>query len=190
MDLDTITVQDFKDEFFRGFDYLPTWDVAEQYFAGDIAYYAVNGQFYKCLTDNTVGGDPSTSSDWERTTEVTLDDFVRDQDITKAFAEAQQVFNQGLGGTDAEITLAYLYLTAHFLVVDLRAAVSGFGVTAGVLTSRSVGSVSESYQTPDAWTQDPVLYPYTTTAYGIKYLNLWLAQARGNVQCVAGAIRP
>jgi len=76
VNLDSITVSDFKSYFRRGFPYLPD--------------------------------DSSSYCD--------ADKYVQDADIQKAFGEAQASFNQGLYGSDAFITQAYLYLTAHYLV--------------------------------------------------------------------------
>lgn len=117
--------------------------------------------------------------------------YVQDADINKAFLESQAVFNQGLFGNDATITLAYFYLTAHYLVNDLRTAQAGLESTGNYpVASRSVGSVSESYQIPDAYKDDPLLGFYTTTQYGQKYLSIVLPNLVGNMAGVAGATHP
>lgn len=145
MNLDTITVDDFKTKFFRDFPY---WSPA--------------------YTDAETN-------------------YILDQDITNAFQEAKVVFNPALFGSDDEIKLGYLYLTAHYLCIDIANANAGL-TSAGSfpVSSRSVGSVSESYAVPDAFTDNPVLMGYMKTGYGAKYLSLLLPRIVGNVVSVAG----
>ena len=113
--------------------------------------------------------------------------FVSDADITKAFGEAQMAFNQGLFGDDNGITIAYLYLTAHFLCIDLRAALAGIsGAGTFPVSGRSVGNVSENYMIPEAYSDDPYIAMFTATSYGVKYLTLLLPNLRGNVFAVFG----
>jgi hypothetical protein len=117
--------------------------------------------------------------------------YVYDGDITKAFSEAQMLFNQELFGSDADIQLAYLYLTAHYLVIDLRSAQQGInGVGDFPVTSRSVGSVSEAYSIPQRFLDDPNLAFYTKTNYGVKYLSFVLPKLIGNVFTVEGNTVP
>ena len=188
MDLSTITVQDFKDLFPRDFAYLPTW-VSGTYNTDDEVYYAVNGLFYRCINDG-VTTVPTNVTDWVQYSDKTLN-YVLDSDIEKAFSEAQITFNQSLFTSDANIQIGYLYLTAHYLVNDLKAASQGVSSQgSGVISSKSVGSVSTSYAIPEAWTKDPVLNFYTTSAYGLKYLNMVLPAMVGNVNIVAGATNP
>ncbi len=115
----------------------------------------------------------------------------QDADITKAFAEAQVLLNQALFTTDANIKLGYLYLTAHFLCNDLKAARAGIDSTASFpVNSRTVGSVSESYTIPAIYTENPILQFYTTSAYGMKYLALVYPLLTGNIGIVAGWTDP
>jgi hypothetical protein len=116
---------------------------------------------------------------------------VSDCDIEKAFKEAKIVFNQGLFSNDESIEIGYLYLTAHYLVNDLRAALAGLeGSAMFIVSSRSVGSVSESYDIPQAYKDNPLFTFYTTSSYGMKYLSLILPVMVGNVGVVAGTTRP
>ena len=152
MDLDTITVQDFKDHFFRDFPYLP--------------------------------------DDWQTKTDNELD-YILDKDITKAFDETQVVFNQALLGTDEEITLGYLYLSAHYLCLDYQAAVGGIsGKSSFNTAAKTVGSVSETFDIPTAYKDDPQLNFYTKTPYGIKYLSLVQSGLVGNMSVLVGATLP
>jgi hypothetical protein len=140
LDLDTITIADFKAYFVRDFKY---------------------------------GVDPVTD--------------VTDADIQKAFDEAQINFNQSLFGSNDDITIVYFYLTAHYLVIDLRNADGGLNSTGKFTTqSKSVGSVSESYAVPEKYKNNPTLAPYAATGYGQKYLSLILPRLVGNIASIKG----
>lgn len=151
MDLSTITIQQFKDRFYRDFT-------------------------YKKVDENGIDSIPDQ-------------DFVQDQDIQNAFNDAKPLLNQALLGSDATITLGYLYLSAHCLSLNIKAASAGVnsgGTGAFPVTSRSVGSVSEAYQVPDAYKDDPILAQYAQTAYGQKYLAMVMPMLRGNMAGVIG----
>lgn len=186
MDLTTITVDDFKNNFFRDFPYLNIWNSVSTYNTDNEVYYSTTDLFYKCLNDS-VTSVPTTSADWERITD-SIYNYVLNSGITKAFSEAQINFNQSLFANDAQITLAYLYLTAHFLVLDLRRSSQGIN-SMGEYTvqSQSVGSVNESLYIPDKIANNPLLQLYTKTGYGMKYLNLIMPRLVGNVRYVVGA---
>ena len=183
MDLSTITVEDFKDLFFRDFPYLNNWDNTATYNIDDEVYYTVTELFYKCL-NNGVTSVPTDITDWEQKSDNILN-YVLDKDIEHAFNEAQVNFNQSLFGTDDEITLVYLYLSAHFLVIDLRRSSQGVNSKGDfVAQSQSVGNVSESLKVPDVFANNPVFQLYTTTGYGLKYLNLAAPRLVGNIKTV------
>lgn len=185
MDLNTITTDDFKAQFPRDFPYLPVW-VAGTYNQGEEVYYATTRLFYTA-NKNGVTSIPTTSADWDITTD-SINNYVQDSDITRAFAEAQVTFNQGLFSSDPNTKMGYLYATAHYLVNDINAARNAFSSNGAFpLTSRSVGSVSESYAIPDRYLKDPILSFYTRSSYGLKYLNLILPKLTGNVQSVYGS---
>lgn len=191
MDLNTITVTDFKSLFSRDFPYLPEWDSSKLYNADAIVYYTPTLLFYKAKVNGiTPGTLPTDTSKWELYADDTLN-YVLDGDITKAFAEAKINLNQTLFSSDDNIKIGYLYLTAHYLVNDIRTAMSGLG-SAGVFitSSKTVGSVSETFAIPEAYTKSPILSFYTTTGYGVKYLNLIYAKTRGNMVAVGGMTRP
>lgn len=120
-----------------------------------------------------------------------LDKYVFDFDIDKAFVEAQALFNQDLWSSDAQLTMAYLYLTAHFLSIDMRNAAQGIQSTGGnTVSSRTVGSVSETYDIPQAYKDNAAYAFYITTGYGTKYLNLALPRLTGNIGAVYGGTNP
>lgn len=191
VDVTTITVADFKAQFSRTFPYLPVYDDGGLYNEGDETYNPNTLLFYTATTDGTTGIEPGTNTQkWTKTPD-TLDNWVQDNDITNAFAEAQALFNQALYSTDQTIRLAYLYLTAHFLAYDLKAALAGLTASGSFpVSARAVGSVSESYDIPAAYTDSPVLSSYTSTAYGMKYLAMTLPSLVGNIVAVTGHALP
>lgn len=186
MDLNSITVSDFKSQFVRDFPYLPVWSATKTYNQGAIVYYEANELFYKALSNGVSSVPPDTPSEWELYSDD-IYNYVLDADITKAFAEAKILFNTGLFETDSQIQLAYLYLTAHYLVNDIQTANQGLQSSASFpVNSRSVGSVSESYSIPDRYLKDPAMSFYTRSGYGLKYLSLVLPKLVGNVISVQG----
>ncbi len=187
MDLNTITVQDFKDLFFRDFPYLNVWLSSAIYNTDDEVYYEVNKLFYRCLNDsvNTV---PTNVTDWVQYSDSVYN-YILDADIEKAFAEAKVNFNQALFSTDEEITLAFLYLAAHFLVIDIRNSSQGVNSKGNYnAQSQTVGNVSESLYIPDKIANNSIFQMYTTTGYGMKYINLVAPRLVGRVVAVRGAI--
>ena len=186
MDLNTITVQDFKDLFFRDFPYLNVWVTGVSYIIDDEVYYDVNELFYKC-TQATSSELPTNASFWDSIADSVFN-YVLDADIQKAFDETKINFNQALFSTDAEIQLAFLYVSAHFLVLDLRRSSQGINSTGDYTAqSQSVGNVSETKHIPEKILNNPIFQLYTTTSYGMKYLNLVMPRLIGRVNSVRGA---
>lgn len=176
------TIADFKSLFSRDFKYLPIWVNTNTYNQGDVVYYNVNKLFYRAK-NNGVNSVPTTNNDWLLIVD-NVNNYIQDADIDKAFDEACFVFNASLYPTD-KIKLPWLYLTAHFLVLDLRAG--GLKSESFALTSsKSVGSVSESYSIPDWILNNPQLAYLSKTSYGSKYLNMTIPYLVGNVGAVYG----
>lgn len=116
---------------------------------------------------------------------------VMDADITKALGTAGINFNECLWGTQEGFFQAYLYLTAHFLVVSIRASSGGLnGQYAGNTTSKSVGTVSESYVLPERIQNSPFLSSLYTTSYGAQYGQLISLRLVGHVMTLVGATTP
>lgn len=122
-------------------------------------------------------------------------DKILDADITKALGEATMVFNEGLWNNVGEKSIAFLYLTAHYLVLDIQNAGGIAGGTAGkglnsagggIVSSKSVGSVSVSYAVPQYALDSPTLGPYAQTGFGRKYLSLIYPRLIGNVAVISG----
>ncbi len=117
--------------------------------------------------------------------------YIIDLDITKALSEASLGFNRDLFSETDEIKLAFLYLTAHYLVIDIANSSSGLaGTFQGYVSSKSVGSVSESYTIPQWILDNPIYSMFSQTRYGNKYLSMVATRAIGNVGIVGGATLP
>lgn len=194
MDLSTITVADFKAQFRRDFPYLPTYDPLELYNIPDRVYYPTTKLFYDCNVDGTQGVLPTVIANWTRVVSdppITVDDYVQDSDIIRAFGEAVVNFNQTLWPDDITIKMMYLYLTAFYLINDLKAANGGVAANPiFFVSSRTVGNVSESYGIPQAYLMNPIYSYLATNPYGMKYLSLLIPRMVGNMVAVCGATLP
>ena len=177
-----ITVDDFKTQFTRFTPiYLPVYVEGKTYFNGDIVYY--NELFYQCIVENTVEL-PTVETDWKLINQDVLN-YTRDEDIENAMAEASVNFNESLFD-DEQAKLIFLYLTAYYLTYDLQNATGA--VQTGVITSKSVGSVSESYGIPTSFLNNPMYSLYAKNGYGLKYLSLIIPYLQGNLLFYKGAI--
>lgn len=116
---------------------------------------------------------------------------ITDNDITKAFSEASLIFNPTFWDTEDNKKLGFLYLTAHYLVIDLQNSSQGInGRYEGIMSNKSVGSVSVGYQLPSWVTDNPVYSLLAQTRYGMKYLSMIIALMVGSVVSVKGATHP
>lgn len=164
-----VTVAQFKEYFFRDFPYLPVWIEGKVYFTDDVVYYGQN--FYKSLTDNNTAT-PTDAETWQ-VTPGNVNDYVTDVDITRAMSQAYVNSNYSFGGTDEERIMIYLHLIAFYLVMDWQNAAMGVNSGyAGLVASKSVGDVSESYNFPQWMINNPLYSLYSSNGYGMKYLSL------------------
>jgi len=107
---------------------------------------------------------------------------VRDKDVQRALDDTAISFASGLWADQSQYTTGFLLLSAHHLVMNLRASSQGTAGTFDWLTgSKGVGSVSESYQIPERILANPELAMYSKTNYGAKFLMLILPQLTGQV---------
>jgi len=177
-----ITIAEFKTQFPRFTpEYLPVY-TSGTYFKDNIVYY--EGLFYKVKVESTTNP-PTNTTDWELYNDSVLN-YTQDSDILNAMAEANVNFNEGLFPNEATAKLVFMYLVAHYLTVDFNNAL-GSGII-GIATSRSVGSVSESYSIPNWILNNAGLAPYATTGYGMKYATLIRPYLVGNFFIVKGSI--
>lgn len=178
-----VTTDDFKNLFTRDFPYLPVYIEGKAYFKDDEVYYDPN--FYKSLTDGNTTL-PTDTTNWTLIND-SVDNYIQDTDILRAFNEAKVNFNAALFGEDDTIKMVFLYLAAHYLVIDLNNAMNPLGMGfMGFTQSKSVGSVSESYAVPSFATNNPMLSQYMLTGFGRKYLSLIQPYLVGNIIFVPG----
>lgn len=176
--IDNVTVDDFKTLFARDFPYLPVYVEGKAYFTNDIVYYEPN--FYQSLTDGNTTL-PTDTDNWQLYND-SVDNYIQDSDIMRAFKEAKVNFNAGLFGDDDTVKMVFLYLAAHYLVIDLNNAMNPMAMGfMGFTQSKSVGSVSQSFALPDFVTRNAALSQYMQTGYGRKYLSLMQPYLIGNV---------
>ncbi len=173
-----VTTDDFKNLFTRDFPYLPVYVEGKAYFKDDEVYYTPN--FYKSLTDGNTTL-PTDTTNWSLVND-SVDNYIQDSDILRAFNEAKVNFNAALFGDDDTVKMVFLYLAAHYLVIDLNNAMNPLGLGfMGLVQSKSVGSVSESYALPQWMLNNAILSQYAITGYGRKYLSLIQPYLVGNI---------
>lgn len=117
----------------------------------------------------------------------TTPDQVMDNDIVKALNLAAVNFNQCLWGNQNTYTIGFLLLSAHFLQINLQASSQGLsGQYSWLVSSKSVGSVSEGLTIPDRILANPEFAMLSKTRYGAEYLFLLLPQLAGQMFSVPG----
>ena len=116
---------------------------------------------------------------------------VTDRDLNKAFTDTDATINQGLFDNQDSFNVGYLTLSAHFLVMNLRASSQGIaGQYEWLEQSKSVGSVSTSSAIPQRILDNPMFAMLSKTTYGAKYLYMILPQLSGQIFIVAGDTLP
>ena len=166
----SVTVDMFKEYFYRDFPYLPLWDVSTTYWKDDIVFE--NNNFYQSLVDDNEGNYITDTTKWKK---VKGDKYayITDEDIEKAMTQAFPASNDLYGATCNEKVNIYLHLVAFYLVLDIKNSSTGVNSSyLGVLSSKSVGDVSESYNIPQWMLEDPMFSIYAQNGYGLKYLSL------------------
>lgn len=108
-------------------------------------------------------------------------------DIANAFALVNVDINPSLWPDQPTYTQAYLYLTAHFLVTNLRNSTQGLnGQFNFTQNSKGVSNVNEGFAVPQ-WVQDhPKLGMYFKTNYGAMYMSLMMPYLIGPIFTVPG----
>jgi len=120
-----------------------------------------------------------------------IETTVTDPDIAKAFQQTNISINPGLWSSQGNYTTAYLLLSAHNLVMNLRTSSQGLnGQFAFLEQSKSVGSVSASFAIPQRMVDNPEFSIYMKTNYGAQYFQLLLPNLSGQVFFVHGRTLP
>lgn len=127
--------------------------------------------------DFPYGMDPNTS--------------VQSSDISTAFQFVNASINIGMWPDQGTYTLAYLYLAAHYLVLNLRASSQGLsGQWTWAQEGKSAGGVSTNFAIPERILDNPDFMAYTKTNYGAMYLNLLWPQLAGQIFVAFGRTKP
>jgi hypothetical protein len=168
--LASLTSQDFKNAFYRGFKFLPYQDYsgANLYNLNDMVNYKNNNIYsvYKSLISNNTSL-PTDANNWQIQTNINVLDYVINDDIINAFDGAYLNFRYSLFQNDDLKKKAFLLLSAHYLFNQIKEN----GFSGLILSSASADSVSESYTVPQ-WMQDYKYNFFTSSKYGIQYLQL------------------
>lgn len=116
---------------------------------------------------------------------------VLSSDIANAFVSTNMQINQALWPDQGSYTYGYLLLSAHNLVLNLRASSQGLnGQWNWAQSSKGVGSVNESFEIPERIKNNPLLMAYYKTNYGAQYINLLLPVLMGQAFTVCGTTLP
>ncbi len=130
-------------------------------------------------------------------------DSVTDPDIQRALNEAGIMFNPGLWdsttlvGTSSEGGIAYLYLAAHLMVVNIQDMAGGLSARArgrgtrnsptGVAVASGVGPANVTYQAPPPRVaENAVLLDLFRTTFGQRYMAMMEPRLIANVAVVSG----
>lgn len=115
---------------------------------------------------------------------------VLDQDIANAFQQTNVSINPNLWSDQGSYTLGYLLLSAHFMVLSLRASSQGLnGQYNWMQNNKSVAGVSEGFEIPQRIKDNPDFMAYYKTNYGAQYMNLVLPQLAAQIFSVRGTTR-
>lgn len=181
---ETLTAQQFKTQFPRFTpQYLSdiTYVAEKVYFKDNEVYY--DGSFYICVVETTVSVPSPSNEKWKLYNDSVLN-YTTDNDIENAYAEAKVNFNESLFPDDSTALLVFLYLAAFYVSYDFSIATGTAGT--GITTSKSVGSVSESYGISTALLENPKYSIYAQNGYGCKYLSLIMPYLTGAIFLIRG----
>lgn len=112
---------------------------------------------------------------------------IQDTDIAKAYGQVNFEINSALFTNQENYTLGYLWLAAHYLVIDLRASSQGIAGRYNWLeSSKQVGNLSSGFSIPQRILDNPKMAMLSQTRYGAKYLELLLPQLCGQIIVAPG----
>ena len=115
---------------------------------------------------------------------------VTDTDIGNGYNMVNININQANWASQQAYTIGYLYLAAHYVVMNVRAGSQGVnGQYNWMQNSKSVQGVSEGFTIPQRVQDNPLWSLYSKTNYGIQYLQLLLPQLSGQIYSVRGRTR-
>lgn len=121
----------------------------------------------------------------------TTPDTVNDADIQKAIDMTTVTINQCIMPNQTFYSIAFELLTANNLVLNLRASMGGLAAQYDwLISSKSVGSVSEGLSIPPDILNNASYAMLTKTPYGAAYLEMILPFLHGLVVAVHGRTLP
>jgi hypothetical protein len=191
----SVTTTDFRNYFTRDFPYLLPFNVNKVYFKDEQVSYLTGNttNFYKMLLTSATGILPTDVTDpptWEAV-QVDQSKYIVDFDIQKSFNQSINFTNPDIFENAQVLLDAYYYCTAHFLAMDMRMAESGIDSRGeGLISSKSVGSVSVSYSVPDRFQKDSFDAYFAQTGYGQKFLAYVQPRVTGNIGTAGGDTNP
>ncbi len=119
------------------------------------------------------------------------DTTILDVDISKAFQFVNINMNEALFGDQSSYNVGYLLLSAHYLVMNIRASSQGINGQFNFLQqSKSVGSISEAFGIPQRILDNADWSILCKTNYGAQFIQLVLPQLAGQMYTVYGSTRP
>lgn len=168
--LEAVTIEQFKEYFCRDFPLLNYYDSNKVYKKNAEVYDEISDCFYKSLINNNTE-DLEDLAAWS----VVEDDkfnYILDEDIQKAMSQA--ILNGKVFGDNCnQAVTIYLHLIAYYLVVDITNSSNGINSKYnGLIQSKSVDGVSESYSIPTWMNNSPMYSMYAQNGYGLKYMSL------------------
>lgn len=117
--------------------------------------------------------------------------YVMDVDVSNAMERAVNFLNQALYQTQSSFTVGFLDLSAHYLVIALRAASQGIaGQWPWMVTSKGTGSLSSGMQIPEEIMANPQLAMLTTTYYGCNFVIGVYDQLKGQAVYLPACTNP
>ena len=120
------------------------------------------------------------------TPDLTL--YIQDSDIQKGLDMALGWVNQALFSSQTDFTIGYELMSAHCMVMNLRASSLGLsGKFDWATGSKSVGSVSISQAIPAKILDNPTYAWIAMSNYGVTYLTMVLPSMSGYVFAMQGA---
>ena len=185
-----ISISGFKTRFTRHFPFVNIWDVSEEYSIGDKVLYTVNNRMYSSIINNNTNNLPTDTESWLLDSDNS-NNYINDADIERAFNKANILINSTIIEA-TQLIECFMLLSAHYLALEIQQSLVGIGQSNGykVTTSKSVGSISESYDTPKHLYSSLTAVGFTTTQYGIQYWTMIEPLTRGRVSSVNGATLP
>lgn len=122
---------------------------------------------------------------------IAITKYILDEDIQRAIDEAFSRMNHGPYDDQEQFDISSYYLSAHYLVMNIRSSSSGISGSYEWLTSsKGVGSVNTSYAIPQYIMDNPLFASLSKTNYGARYLEMLWPLLPGQMFVSAGATSP